>query len=272
MPSPCCLFIIGFGIFPTPPDVDASAAEIHDYYVDEQGGIQASMVLLTGALFFFIWFLGSLRSALRTAEGGTGRVSSIAFAGGLVSAAALFTLITLIAGAAFRPEETMPEVTARSTTWRSSLARPALAGLTALFAASAKVALRHGAFSSSIGLLLVLAALAQPFAVGAMLTDSGVFAGDGVLGLFLPVAAFGVAILATSGALVQRAGRPGAGRSDQAPPGTPADSPRARERVAALRPRLRVVAKLAGRNRHHTQALCLQGRDLQPIPFEGEPA
>jgi hypothetical protein len=84
---------------------------------------------------------------------------------------------------------------------------PALAGLTALFAASAKVALRHGAFSSAIGGLLALAALAQPFAVGTMLTDDGVFAGDGVLGLLLPVAAFGVAILVMSGALVQRAGR-----------------------------------------------------------------
>ena len=38
-------------------------------------------------------------------------MSSIAFAGGLVSAGALFTLITLIAGAAFRPEEATPEVT-----------------------------------------------------------------------------------------------------------------------------------------------------------------
>ncbi len=132
------LFIIGFGIFPAPPDVDASAAEIHAYFVDEQGGIQASMVLLTAALFFFIWFLGSLRSALRSAEGGAGRVSSIAFAGGLVSAGALFTLITLIAGAAFRPSSPCPEVTARSTTSRSSRARPALAGLTALFAASAE--------------------------------------------------------------------------------------------------------------------------------------
>ena len=80
--------------------------------------------------------------------------------------------------------------------------------MTALFAASAKVALRHGAFSRAVGWLLVLAAMAQPFAVGAMLTDSGVFAGDGVLGLILPITAFGVAILAMSGALVQRAGRP----------------------------------------------------------------
>jgi len=197
------LFIVGFAIIPTPPDVDASAIEIHAYYADEQGGIQASMVLLTGALFFFIWFLGSLRSALRAAEGGTGRVSSIAFAG------ALFTLITLIAGAAFRPDETTAEVTSAINDLAVVSGAPALAGLTALFAASAKVGLRHGAFPSSIGLLLVLAALAQPFAVGAMLTDSGVFAGDGVLGLFLPIAAFAVAILATSGALVQRAGRLG---------------------------------------------------------------
>jgi hypothetical protein len=193
--------------------VDAAATEIHTYYADEQGGIQASMVLLTAALFFFIWFLGSLRSALREAEGGTGRVSSIAFAGGLVSAGALFTLILLIAGAAFRPEETTAEVTTAINDLAVISGAPALAGLTALFAASAKVALRNGAFSREVGWLLVLAALAQPFAVGVMLTDSGVFAGDGVLGLFLPVVAFGVAILATSGALVQRAGQSGANRA-----------------------------------------------------------
>jgi hypothetical protein len=204
------LFIVGFGILPTPPDVDASATTIQTYYADEQDGIRASMVLLTAAVFFFIWFLGSLRSALRTAEGGTGRVSSIAFAGGLVTAGALFTLITLIAGAAFRPEEATPEVTTALNDLAVVSGAPALAGLTALFAASAKVALRHGAFPSSIGLLLAIAALAQPFAVGVMLTDSGAFAGDGVLGLFLPVASFGVAILATSGALVRQAGRLGA--------------------------------------------------------------
>ncbi len=204
------LFIVGFGIIPTPPDVDASATEIHAYYAEEQGGIQAALVLLTGALFFFIWFLGSLWSALRAAEGGTGRVSSIAFAGGVVSAGALFALITLLAGAAFRPEQSTPEVTTAINDLAVVSGASALAGLTALFAASAKVTFRHGAFSSAIGWVLALAALAQPFAVGAMLTDSGVFAGDGVLGLFLPITAFAVAILATSGALVHRAGRLGA--------------------------------------------------------------
>jgi hypothetical protein len=201
------LLIIGFGVLPTPPDVDAAADEIHAYYAEEQDGIQISMVLLTAGLFFFIWFLGSLRSALRVAEGGTGRVSSIAFGGGLVTAAAFFVLIDLFAGAAFRPDETTPEVTTALNDLAVVSGAPALAGATALFAASAKVAFLHRAFPSSVAWLLALAAVAQPFAIGAMLTDSGVFAGDGVLGLFLPVVTFGIAILATSGALVQRAGR-----------------------------------------------------------------
>ena len=201
------LFIIGFGILPTPPDVDAPATEIQAYYADHQSGIQAAMVVLTGALFFFIWFLGSLRSALRVAEGGTGRVSSIAFAGGVVSASALFALITLFAGAAFRPDEATPEVTTAINDLAVVSGAPALAGLTALFAATAKVAFRHGAFSRPIAWLLALAAVAQPFAVGTMLTDSGAFAGDGVLGLFLPILTFSVAVLVISGALVQRAGR-----------------------------------------------------------------
>ena len=101
--------------------------------------------------------------------------------------------------------------------------------MTALFAASAKVALRHGAFPSSIGVLLVLAALAQPFAVGTMLTDSGAFAGDGVLGLFLPVAS--PSRLAISGALVASAARraqchsapEGAARFVRCPHGSSAD-------------------------------------------------
>jgi hypothetical protein len=203
------LFIVGFGVIPTPPDVDASAAEIHTYYVNEQGGIQAAMVLATVALFFFIWFLGSLRSALRTAEGGTGRVTSIAFGGGLVSAAALFVLITLIGGAALRPQETTPEVTSAINDLAVVSGAPAAAGLAALFAATAEIAIRRRAFPTWVGLVVALAALAQPFAIGTMLTDSGAFSGDGVLGLLLPVAAFGVAILAVSGSLVQRAGRPG---------------------------------------------------------------
>ena len=49
----------------------------------------------------------------------------------------------------------------------------------------------------------------------------------------------------------------------------------ARELESPEEPRdhpVRVVAKLAGRDRHHVQAMSLQGGDLEPIPLEGEPA
>ena len=62
-------------------------------------------------------------------------------------------------------------------------------------------------------------------------------------------------------------------RTTQDPPlGQLPESPRAREPEGAAHHPVRVVAKLAGRDRHHVQALSLQGGDLQPIPLEGEPA
>lgn len=202
------LFIAGFASIPTPPDVDAPIETIAAYFAAEQDGIRLGLVLITAALFFFIWFLGSLRSALRAAEGGSGRVSTIAFGGGLVSAGALFLLIDLLAAAAFRPAETSPEVTAALNDAAIVSGAPALAGLTALFAATALVMLRTGAFPRWLGWLNALAALAQPLAVGTMLTESGAFAGDGALGLFAPVLTFGIATAATSIVLARQAGQP----------------------------------------------------------------
>jgi len=38
-------------------------------------------------IFFYLWFLGSLRSTLAAAEGGAGRLASVAYGAGLVGAA-----------------------------------------------------------------------------------------------------------------------------------------------------------------------------------------
>ena len=198
------LLLAGFLLIPAAPDVDAPAAEIAAYFADEQDGVRAGLVVFTGALFLYVWFLGSLRSALREAEGGSGRVSAIAFGAGLVGAAALFLLIDLLAAAAFRPTEMSPEVTTALNDAAVVSGAPAAAAFTALFAATAKVMFRSGAFPPWLGWLNVAAALAQPLAIGAMLTDSGAFAGDGAIGLFIPVLTFGVAFAATSFVLVQR--------------------------------------------------------------------
>lgn len=200
------LTVGGFALIPTFPDVDASATEVASYYAEEQDGIQVGLVTITVGLFFFIWFLGSVRTALERAEGAPGRLASVAFAGGVLSAAALFALLTLVATAAFHPEESSPEVTTALNDAAVVSGGPAAAGLAALLGAAALVVLRTATYPNRLGALLVVAALAQPLAFGAMMTDGGAFAGDGILGLYVPILSFSVAILALSLALIRDPG------------------------------------------------------------------
>jgi hypothetical protein len=55
-----------------------------EFWADNDSQQVAGAFLGALSLVPLLWFLGSLRSALRTAEGGTGRLSAIAYAGGIV--------------------------------------------------------------------------------------------------------------------------------------------------------------------------------------------
>jgi hypothetical protein len=69
-------------------DSSDSTQKVVDFWTDNDSQQVASAFIGALSLVPFLWFLGSLRSALRTAEGGTGRLSAIAYAGGIVLAAA----------------------------------------------------------------------------------------------------------------------------------------------------------------------------------------
>src|ERR1700730_2557236 len=100
------LLIVGFGLFSSgAPSFDASAQTWADYFADHATRIQIGITIVGVGLFFFLWFLGSLRAALATAEAGTGRLASIAFGGGILSAAFLLLGLTAGAAAAFRPDQ-----------------------------------------------------------------------------------------------------------------------------------------------------------------------
>ncbi|HEV3475559.1 MAG TPA: hypothetical protein VG602_09355, partial [Actinomycetota bacterium] len=85
------LGIIAIAIVPQAPQPDASADEVAAYFVDRGDGVIAQTYLFAVAGLFFLWFLGSLRAHLRRAEGGTGRLSAIFFAGGIATFAAFGT-------------------------------------------------------------------------------------------------------------------------------------------------------------------------------------
>jgi hypothetical protein len=177
------LLLIVLIFTPEPPDFDASAEEVAQYYSEERSDIQFGNVVGSVAIFFFIWFLGTVRSALRLAEGATGRVSAIAYGGGLVFAAAVVLFVTFSAAAALRPDETPAELT-RSLHDLSFGMAPAVgfAALTATFAAITKLSLRSGAFSAPIGWLAALTAIACALGVGSQVDESGAFSADGVFG------------------------------------------------------------------------------------------
>jgi hypothetical protein len=114
--------------------------------------------------------------------------------------------------AAYRPQGVDPVLTRALNDIFVLVGVAAIPAFTAFFAAAAVVILRTGAFPAWLGWLLVIGALVQPLTFGALFTKSGAFAGDGVLGLFIPFIVSLVAIFALSAlitAWARDAARPG---------------------------------------------------------------
>jgi hypothetical protein len=198
------LFGVGFSVFAgDAPDTNAPAEEWATWYGDHESRIQTGLTLVGVGLFFFVWFLGSLRSALAVAEGGGGRLASVAYGGGILSAAFFMVAVASAAAAAFHAGEVDPAITQALNDLGLVVGAPAAAGVTALFGATAIVGYRHGAVPAPVAGFSALAAITQPLAFGVAVTESGAFAADGVLGLWVPVATFVVAILALSVALIR---------------------------------------------------------------------
>jgi len=69
------------------PALDARAAEIQSYLVDDSGNILLAATMAALSAFFFIWFLGTVRTFLGSAEGSPETLSTVAFGAGLVTIA-----------------------------------------------------------------------------------------------------------------------------------------------------------------------------------------
>lgn len=197
------LMVVGFLIVtPAPPGLDAPAQEWTTYFSEHQDAVNTGVILVTLALLAFIWFLGTLVSALRVASGSP-RLPTIAFGGGLLSVATLFIGLSAIAAAAHRPDTTTPEITQALNDVFVLAAVPAVAGLAAFFGATALVILRFRLLPDWVGWLSAVAAVVQFFAFGVLFTDTGAFAGDGALGFMLPVGLALATTLALSIVLIQ---------------------------------------------------------------------
>jgi hypothetical protein len=192
------LTLIGYLIVtPTPPDLNAPAQEWSSYFLSHHSAVRAGIVIVSVGLLFFVWFLGTLSSLLRVATGDP-RLPSIAFAGGILLAATFMIGMSAEAVAAFRPQGVDPVLTRGLNDIFVLGGVAGVPAAVAFFGATAIVILRTGAFPAWLGWLTAAAAVVQPLAFGTLFTKSGAFAGDGVLGLFIPVLLSVVAIFALS--------------------------------------------------------------------------
>jgi hypothetical protein len=196
--------IVGFGLVTSnAPGLDSSGQDFATFLSDHQSRIQIGLLILSVGIFAFIVFLGSLRSAIARAEGGTGRLAAIAYGSGLLSAGILLVGISAFAAAAFRPDELDPNVTRALNDFGLLTGGPAAAALTAFSAATAIAGYRYGALPAPVAGFSALSAITQPLGLGVMFTTTGVFAGDGVLGAYVPILTFALAVVTASWVLVR---------------------------------------------------------------------
>lgn len=95
------LFLIGAVVISN-YDYLPPAEKVADYLNSNPSRVYTGAYLASISAFFLIWFAGSVRSALHEREGGTGRLSLIAFGGGVASAVALGIAFTSILSAGLR--------------------------------------------------------------------------------------------------------------------------------------------------------------------------
>jgi hypothetical protein len=204
------VLLIAIGLFvvaPKAPAFNSSPASIQQYYVQHRDDLQAGLFIASFGLFFFVWFLGSLVSHLRGAEGRKGRLTAIVFGSGLIFVGGFIIALAVFAAAAFRPSQTSAEVVRMLNDFGFLLAVPVALVATAFFAAIAKLSFKTGALPGWLSGLAVLAAIGNGFAVGGFFKDSGAFsAGDGALGLYVPFISFLLWILLASIVLAAPAG------------------------------------------------------------------
>jgi hypothetical protein len=182
--------IVGFVVQPKPPAADATAQEVLEYIVDKQNTLHVVQLLFGAAGLFFIWFIGTLRHLLGRAEGNEGRLATTAYGGGLVAAATLMVGLGLTAVASLHPVENGANLT--HALIDASLLVPAVGAPAAFvyFAANGLSILRSGYLPAWMGWFGLVTAVLNILGIGAVFTDHGVFAGDGLFGFFLGFACF----------------------------------------------------------------------------------
>jgi Domain of unknown function (DUF4386) len=182
------LIVIAFIVGGNTPDINDSRQDIVSFYIDNDSEQQIAAALLALGCVAFVFFLGTLRQALRAAAGDEGGLSTVALLGGLVIVvgAAIFAGIGFTLGDA--ADNLPPSATLALNALNSDLFFPVAVGTAAFNLGLGLAVLRHGGLPRWLGWVALVIGIAG-------LTPAGFFA-------FL---ATGIVIVAASVVLFQQA-------------------------------------------------------------------
>ena len=202
------LFVIGIIVmFDGEPGSEASPAKVMAYYAksSHRDKIAIAWIIAGLGVFFFLWFLSSLRQVVRRLEGDDGFLTGLTTIGGAIYATLAFAALALNMGI-----RTMSDDTYHHTVY------PGL-----IHAADDASYVLHATGGAGASAMIIAATIAgmRARAIPAWAGWLGVIAGILALGsiIFFPQAAIGIWILVVSGGLFIR------GMRGQTPaPATPA--------------------------------------------------
>jgi len=197
-------FFVG-GELPKPGD---SAQQVVAYYTDESDRILWSGWLWGLAGIMFLWFLGSLRSHLRKAEGDTGRLSAVVFGGGIAGGVVFSIGVAISSALAFGIAQNAPaELTDAFSDLATHLYNGAAFAFFVLVLATTLISGRTKVFPAWLGWFGWLVALLTLAASLTVVYDTGLFSTGEIVSI-LSFFGFFLWFLALSIVTMQQVGKP----------------------------------------------------------------
>jgi hypothetical protein len=202
------LFVIGtILLFDGTPDGDASPAKVVAYYSDSghRDKIDFGWIVAGLGVFFFLWFLSSLRRTVRRHEGEDGFLTALTTIGGVVYATLALAALAINQGIRTMSDDTyrhqvFPGLIHAANDAGYVLHATGGAGASAMIIAASLAAMRAAAVPKWAGWLGVVAGILALASIA-----------------FLPQAAIAIWILVVSGGMFIRGGRDGESRAAAMP-------------------------------------------------------
>ena len=168
------LFIVSFSVNPVSDALGDEASVVAEKLLANQARALVSASAGVLAALALVWFAGSLRSTLRQAEGGTGRLSAVAFAGGVMAGVTGLTASALLRTAAefVRRQDDSEGARMALSLAESTMGVASAFAMALLMGATFVIALRHGAIPrwlawvGAVGAVLALVPQYPIFVVG----------------------------------------------------------------------------------------------------------